>query len=256
MRVRKTGKMEIPQYILNAKIQSDELNYDWDDLNLDHVFKDNESEEYHQKVANISYRASTALTVAIGEWIIHRYRNFKEAQLPDPDQMIEAGWAGMVDGNYHSRYKPDVDPDIQDIWKGPVMFPIAIANIIIIDAIDEQMKESANTSPTSIACLARHVLPDAAPFVEWRDSVLDRLVEEYPYDEEETLGEVVPREFFDLNTQFDINQTELLIQQFLSTLDHKVNYYLNSPELMKEFQFKGDPYQFSIESDRKEREEW
>jgi hypothetical protein len=211
-------------YILDADLQNDRLSYKWDEWNPDDIFEDDESEEYYEKLSRISYRASTALTVASGEWIVHRYRCFKETNRPEVDQMIEAGWAGVVDGNYHSLYKPNEDSDVEDEWRGPVMYPVAIVNIIIIDAISEALKEEEKTSATSMAALARHVLPEPAikPFLDWRDRFLDLLVDQYPYDEDETLGEVVPREFFDVSKTFNKVDTENLINKFLTHLIYRI----------------------------------
>jgi hypothetical protein len=85
---------------------------------------------------------------------------------------------------------------------------------------------------------------------------MTRLQNLYPLNSEEKLGEVVPQEALDPTLDFQIEQTEPFVNRFLRSLDYRTNPFLNSPEQMLDRGFKGTPYVFNIEEDRKARFEW
>ena len=107
------------------------------------------------------------------------------------------------------------------------------------DALVEQMSADANWAPakeygSSSACLRRH---------------------EQPHKPTDPLGDVVPRQAVDPGRDFDPDQTEGLIQDFLTHLDPTSNVFLNSPDDMLEqlddgCDFSGTPYSFDIRSHR------
>lgn len=88
------------------------------------------------------------------------------------------------------------------------------------------------------------------------DRVLKRLLDWYPLNSDETLGDAVPRAALDPEQVVHLDDTEALINRFLVTLDHRANPFLTSPERMREQGLPGTPYTFNIQADRRARFQW
>ena len=241
--------LSIPHYIQSANIQNNVLRYKWDDWDLHQYYTNIDDDDLGDRIEHLSYRANTALTIACAEWVVHRYDMVSDDE--EPDQYLEAAWAAVVDVAYLFLWEP---PDEQ--WLGPIRGPLSVAMLIVKEAIMSAELEEYKMPALYITSLAKHVLPDATAFLDWRSRTVDRLEKFYIEDPEETRGEVVPREAMDPDFLFNVNQTEGLINRFLFRLDYKVNPFLNSPEDMMELHFEGTPYKFDIELDRKNRYEW
>jgi hypothetical protein len=241
--------LSIPRYLSEANIQSRDIRYFWDDWNVEAV-DEPLREELQERLHSISQRAVAALTIGIAEWIVFRFGLVSSDDRPA--MRLEAAWAQLAS----ERYSLHRDIDLNE-WRGPVRGPIGIALRRAIFAIREA---EANGEPSwradSASRIAEHVLPDAAPFLKWRDAVLDRFEALYPIDADETLGEVVPREALDPENAFDPNSTEYQVNAFLSSLDHRRNPYLASPDQMVKAGFLGVPYTFDIKQDHAARYLW
>jgi hypothetical protein len=225
------------------------IRYRWDDWNVEAVDMPLD-EGLYERLSAISQRAVVAFTVGTAEWIVHRFGALSHDRFPH--QRVEAAWAQVV----HFRYSFEQDVNLQD-WNGPVRGPIGIAIRRVVYAI-QQAEEGFD--PSWRACraakLAEHVMPTSTPYHQWRERIMERLEQLYPLKPEDKLGEVVPREALDPDYDFRLEQTEVLINQFLSSLDYRSNPFLNSPATMIKQGFTGTPYVFDIEQDRKARFEW
>ena len=242
--------LSIPRYIKEADIQNNILSYEWDDWNLEAAYSDIEGEDYFDRFEALSYRANIALTIASAEWVIYRYGVVSQDLVPY--QYIEAAWAAVINNRYLSTWEP---PD--EDWMGPIRGPLSVAMLIIKEAVGSAEHEFSKGVPTSyISCLAKRVVPNVDAFLRWRNCVVERLEQYYLLDDEETWGEVVPREIFNLDSDFDVSASEQLIQRFLVGLDYHTNPFLQSPDEMIALKFEGTPYQFDIEDDRENRYEW
>lgn len=242
--------LHVPSYIANAKVADNVLRYAWDDWNLKPYYGDLSDEDLYDEFSGLSYRAAVALTIACAEWVVHRYAFVSDD--PVPLQYIEAAWAAVVDENYLSPWQP---PD--EDWMGPIRGPLSVALLIIREAIGTAVHEDEQAIPIIyIGNLAEHVLPDASAFLEWRDNILDRLLLLYPLDDEETLGEVVPREAMDPDYPFAVEQTEGLVEQFLTQIDYRTNPLLASPHAMIEAGSETTPYRFDLADDKRKRVNW
>ena len=240
----------VPKYIEAANIRTPQLRYRWDDWRLEEFYGDLSDEDLIDRIDDLSYRASVAMTIACAEWVVHRFDAVSNDRIPH--QYVEAAWAAVVDEKYLSEWQP---PD--DDWIGPVRGPLSVALLIIRESIGIAVHEDEQAVPVLyIGNLAEHILPDPEPFLAWRDAALERLGFLYPFNAEETLGEVVPREVFDPSYPFRIEMTERLARAFLRTLDHRGNPFLVSPKAMVESGFEGTPYEFSLEEDQRKRVEW
>lgn len=207
-------------------------------------------DELQEKLHRVSQRAVAAFTIGTAEWIVYRFGRL--CQDSEPAQRIEAAWAQLVSFRYSTNN--DID---RDKWRGPVRGPIGTALRRVIFALDQAERNGEPAWRAGRASkLAEHVLPDPSPYRQWRNSILDVFQKLYPIDLEETLGDVVPREVLRLGQTFEVNQTDAVINAFLSRLDYRTNSFLNSPEAMIRQGFAGRPYLYSYAEDRKARYAW
>jgi hypothetical protein len=242
----------VPRYIDAANIQDNTIRYRWDDWNVEQA-EEPIDEEFYKRLEGVSQRSNAALTIATAEWIIHRFATFADITLPQ--QYVEAGWAQVVDFRYGAVHW-DMYAEEQ-AWSGPVLRPIWTAMYRIQFALEvAKDDETPELRAAWITKLAPYLMTDPSPYQMWLNAVMARLQSLYRRDPLETLGEVVPREALDPQYPFAIEQTEPLINRFLSTLDYRSNPFLASPEAMLAEGLEGTAYAFSIQQDRKERFEW
>lgn len=244
--------LPIPQYLQAAKIQDSILRYKWDDWNTEGTGHQIDEESYNRLVT-VSQRANLAFAISTTEWIVYRFTRLLDDSLPT--QYLEAAWAQVVQWRYRAL-TIEGDTDSKN-WAGPIRSPVWWA-LALVEYASTEAEHDGNPSVAAarIANLAQHIMTDATPYRKWCDCTIKRLEYLYPWDPEEHLGEVVPREALDPGLDFRIEQTESLINRFLASLDYQANPFLNSPEVMLQQGFEGIPYVFSIEKDRQDRFEW
>jgi hypothetical protein len=243
--------LSAPKYIKESDIQDSIIRYKWDDWDVEQATSSIE-EQLYTRLENISQRANVALAIGTAEWIIHRF----EPILDDlaPLGYLTAAWAQMVDMNYAIAWE-DLTGDEE--WVGPVDGPIREAMTLVSVTLSEAEEDRNPARSAAVLCkLAEYLLTDPTPYLTWRERVLERFEKLYPLNPEEKLGEVVPREALNPELDFRLEQTESLVNAFLSWLDYEENDFLMSPQEMFEEGFEGTPYVFDIEEDRKNRFEW
>lgn len=207
-------------HIVAAKLDSVELRYEWNDWDVQPYFQPGDA-QLRERALGLSHRARIALTIAIAEWIVHRFDRVSEDRLCH--DYLEALWAWNIDWRHAIRFRP-----IDREWQGPIRGPLELVIIIANDAFEScEEQASSEAAPAWMSQLAVHVLPDAAPFLAWRERVVERLERHHPweYDEHDYFlehdfrGAPVPRELFDLERDYDPEQAELLLAQFVARLD-------------------------------------
>lgn len=238
-----------PPYILRAKVSDDLLRYTWDDWKLVEIF-DSPNDAFYKRMQKVSLRASAAFTAACGEWIVHRYDLVSRD--PVPAEQLEAAWASFIDTRYAVYWEP---PD--DDWLGPIRGALSLAIIFTLQARGDlfELLDVAE-SAFHASNVAEHALPDAQPFVDWREHVADRLERYYPFNEDDPMGDVVPREAFDPEIGFDPDMGPGFVQLYLSNLKPAENRFLREPGEMMKLGFRGAPYLYDQEADRKARQDY
>jgi len=207
--------------IVSAAITDLTLRYEWDEWDV-HEYFDFLAEPLELKLAEVSGRGSIALTLAVGEWICHRYSEVSTD--PAPMQFLEAAWAEQMQPGLCSYMETE-----DDEWRGVVRGPLSIVMTIANDALfclDEDDNPSVRAA--WMTNLARHVLPRLDDFEKWLDIVVGRLALLYTKatsasdsiaGDDFMLGRPVPRDLFDTGRLFSRAEESLLIQQFLTSVD-------------------------------------
>ncbi|WP_367871330.1 hypothetical protein [Luteolibacter sp. Populi] len=252
--------LPLPAYLPKAGIQSDLIRYEWDDWKTLPQSQASD-EELTGRLAKISRRAVLALMCATAEWIVYRFDPLCDDT--SPWDYLEGAWAMTIDvrycgygsGNWWQEHAVDG-------WHGPVKGIIAEALERLEVAIQQLFWEG--TDPVRRAglvdALARYVMPDTAPYLEWRERIVKRFESLFPRDADDPLGDPVPREAVDPDLEFDPARSEALLRRYLAGLDHRRNIFLSSPEAMTEpddagESFRGVPYSFDLAVDRRMRRE-
>lgn len=241
-----------PGYIQVANVDDLSIRYKWDDWNVEQA-EEPINEQMLRQLKGISQRAAVAFTIATAEWIVHRFGTL--CNDPLPLHYLEAAWADQLDNIYAAATWEELTEKKE--WAGPIRGPIRIAMERVMYALEEAEEDGEpEVRALWITSLADFIMSDPAPYREWRKRVMERLKVLYPRNPEDTLGEVVPREALDPDFEFHIENTEDLINRFLSGLSYLSNPFLNSPEKMLDAGFEGKPYVFNIEQDRTRRFDW
>ncbi len=237
----------VPRYIQVANIADKSIEYMWDDGNEEQATEPID-DELLARLRGISERAIIALTSGIAEWIIYRFASLSDDPLPL--QYIEAAWAMSVDLRYCGIVWDDYTHE-SSAWTGPIRRPLAIA-VNRVEYAFQAMLEYGNPelSVGWLDNLARYLITDPTPYVNWRDQIIERLETLYPRNSGEAPGEVIPREALDPDLDFKPELTESLVNKFLASLNYKTNPFLNSPENMIKQGFTDTPYVYHIEKNR------
>lgn len=242
----------VPHYIRSANIASALVRYRWDDWNVEQA-EEPIDETLIAALELLSLRANAAFTIGTAEWIVHRLSPLVEDLLPS--HYLASAWAQIIDFRYRSVAWEELAAETE--WSGPVRGPVRVAMTRVTFALDQTWEiESPELRAAWIVNLARYVLIDPAPYLEWCERVMSRFQRIYKRNPDDILGEVIPREALDPNFDFDENQTEVLVNQFLAGLDYRSNPFLNSPERMIHRGFEEFPYVFNSEKERIKRLEW
>jgi hypothetical protein len=239
-----------PSHIASASLCQPEIRYVWRDWEENGVYDTPEDDTLLDRLEGLSFRANLALTIACAEWVIYRYECVADIQMHL--QFIEAAWAAVVDDRYLRPWEP-----LDDECSGPVKGPLAASLMIIQEAVHAMATEAGNgLTAIYISNLASHVLPQIEAFMTWREQVLSGLESLAPLDPEETLGDVVPREYFAAPQRFKSEMAESFVRKFLQGLDVNSNPSLHTPEELEELHFEAVPYDFNLAQDRSNRREW
>jgi hypothetical protein len=243
--------LQLPNYIQASHVQNNIIRYEWDDWNIERAQEPFDKVLY-ERLLGVGMRANVAFTIGTAEWIVYRFGLL--ADDPLPLRYLEAAWAQMIDWRYGAYYGwQDLTKDEE--WKGPVKGPVGVAMSRVMYAIQQTEESGGDPSvrATWISSLARYVIPVPEEYQAWRESVLKRLETIYARDRGDPKGEVVPKEAIDPEYEFRVEQTESLVNDFLTTLDCRRNAFLHSPDQMLAEGFRGTPYVFNREQDRKTR---
>ena len=238
--------ISIPGYITNARLQSADIHYRWDEWNLEETVGTFDDDVY-QELKAMSLRAAFAALVGAGEWVFYRLDPLLEDDTL-PSQAIEAGWAQDVDPRYAIPWNPFED------WHGPIYGPLRRVCMLMADAADYLGQKIEVARPAAkVMKVAAHVVPDHERYKGWEQLTLKRFRSLFPWSERDPLGDPVPRQALDPDFEFKPEESQELIRMFLSQLDFKEHAFLSTPDQMLSWGFEGTPYAFDLSQDRERR---
>jgi hypothetical protein len=251
--------LSIPKYLEETNIQHNVLRYqwdEWDDLPALEVI----DERLVTRLNGLSQRAVLAYGCGTSEWLVYRFGALCDIRAPW--NYLEAAWAMIISVRYCGYRSRGWQYYSQEEWgDGPVKGPIK-DGLVSLDIAFRQLSSEYESDPSimiaTISTLLCHVMTDPVPYKKWSDQVLKRFESLYVRNSLDLLGDVVPRQAIDPAYDFHVEETEALINDFLANLNYRNNPFLSPPEGMLEHfdgeeDFKGRPYFFDIEEDRRTR---
>jgi hypothetical protein len=240
----------IPPYIAAAGIEDSELRYEWDDTKPKNYYIYG-SDEVLERLKGVTLRAKIAAAIGIYEWIIWRFHSLSDDAIPF--QVAEASWCACIHPSYMRYFELD-----RKKWLGPVRGPLWCAITILSSMIffcDEEEEPAARVA--FLSSLAIHVLSERQQFENWRNICVDRFLALYAakredpfdnlFDPERERGPLISREVLDPNFDYKPELAKESLARFLRGVDYRQNPFLQSPEEMKNENFKGTPYVFEPE---------
>lgn len=217
--------------------------FDWDEWQADRYFRF-APESLFDRLDLLTNKANLALTLGSVEWVVASLS--LKADTAMVDRFIEAAWAAQV----HPRYLNYTEFDV-DAWRGPARGPLYVCMLILNDAVHE-----LRTDPRvgARACwaynLARHVIPDAQPFLTWWELAVSRLEQCHTeaqeldgappadiFDDFPHQGMPVPAPALDPATPYDPDQAPVWWDFYLQGLDPTRNEFLATAEQLEKADF-------------------
>jgi hypothetical protein len=204
-----------PPYVPVDRISHGAITYKWNDR--DHAENVGLPDEQTKKrLRAVSNWGVTAFAIGCAEWVIYRFNRLFTDRLPY--DYLEAFWV-FVMGNQEALPGQTVNRE----WLGPIRGPMNMALMTVLNTVFLSEDASAAYTGAVAELIALLVLNDATPFLNWRDQVLDRLMRDFPRDEDSPDGPPVPREILDPSFAFSDDMRERLISAFLRDIDYKAN---------------------------------
>ena len=239
-----------PTYMTAVDQTGPEIRYRWDDWDDEERPLD---DDFEARLVPLSCRALVAFSIAISEWIIHRFSSLSDD--PAPMQYLEAAWLQVIDWGYGRDWE-----DLQDYddWRGPIRAPLWDAMERVMYAI----READGLGDGSLMCgwndgLARLVLPDPAPYIAWRDAALVFLEEHHLRTSDDPLGEILLPDHFDPPRVLPDEQVDRSGSDLLHFAKHARNPFIKpETELREDEDFEGQPFVFDLKKDRQRRADW
>jgi hypothetical protein len=241
--------LSVPVYVREASIVDDVLRYPWDEWNIRSHWDIVENPLYDRLDA-LSNRSVTALALATGEWVCHRYSAL--CSDPRPQQFLEAAWAGNIHPGY-CEYTETTTDEWRGVIRGPLNIVILIANDALFCLHDDP---HAATRACWMLALARHVLPQNAAFEPWFEACVARLEQFYPkdaitreglFEPFESMGEPVPPEAFVPHVPWDPTLAPSLLDAFLQRLEPTQNPFLRPADELVGVDGIVQPYRYIVE---------
>ena len=227
----------LPQYIIDAGVDSSVVDYVWDDTRTSSDFE-YDCGDLIERLKSVSLRGNIALGIGIYEWIIGRYQFLSDD--PIPFQLAESAWCANIKKEYGEYIELN-----RGSYTGPVRSPLwgAVTWLLPMVYFSDEEEYEWQSGIDYLVRLAMHVLPEPEIFERWLGAVADRLIDMYPAPEddpfedlfgneheEERRGPLVAREALDPSFDYSPEQVPALLDRFLRGVDHASNPFLRSPE--------------------------
>lgn len=224
------------------------LHFRWDDARAHHDFT-GDATVVLDAAPQMSVRARLVLLVGLYEWIVWRFEGLHRRD--EPGQILEAAWCATVDPRYLLFFELN-----REEWVGPVEGPLWCAFTFLEHGFRQSnvLQTDTYAALEYVYLLVMHVLPDTTLFERWIDSVLSRLVAEYPLPPEdpfedvfeervgEHLGRIVGRDALNPDLPVDSARDRAFLTAVLQDARTSENPFLATEDDLEDLRFEGVPY--------------
>jgi hypothetical protein len=236
--------LKVPWYVTTAGVEQAPISHNWKDDDANTFYSERDS--IQASLARTTPAGAVAVALGCLEWVAWRMSEHAEVTLVL--QAIEAMWAGLIDRRYVRDLYDSPLALLGRDWQGPERGPVYVAYWQLVPLRScVQSAEPASPEASCAVRLGRFVMPvgpSRKAFVDWWPTVLERLVQTHPADQDgrSGFGKPIPRVVLDPALDYAVAAEEQYLSDFLATLDPAANPFLASPEEMAESGFVGDPY--------------
>lgn len=257
---------KMPAYIINAEIDSPEINYIWNDSDVDSCLDYRYAVDITDNIQSVSWRSKITLIAGVYEWILGRFHRLCHNSLYF--YMADAAYCGAINTYYLIQHYQLDDMKINRYdYLGPVegalwcagrssLLPglyIADTSARMDDEYDYEDYDYYTLNKWEgdlqfIIALTLHILPQdkILLFKNWIEGVVKRLLEFYIQPEEDPfanlfgyksentrLGNYVAREILDLNFDYNPEDAITLCDRYLQSVNYTTNPFLLEPKRIK-----------------------
>ena len=187
------------------------LSHRWDDWDPYPLIAPN-NPKTEADLGGISDWAKLVFAIGCAEWVVVRLA--PDASGDRAWQYIDACWAHALSEDYALPEELD-----DEEWEGPMLGPVCLALVTIVNTKYGFDEDNAELDAGFAEQVARHVLPDPAPFFRWRDAVLQRLLSVAPADAAPAPGMRLPRQVLDPDEPIDSAMLNVLRKRALDEID-------------------------------------
>jgi hypothetical protein len=178
-----------PSYI-PAELSALPVEYKWDDWDPYSVLPE-ASEATESTFEKTSDRAAIAYAIACAEWTVFRLEPFLDGD-NRPFKYLEACWAVEMSDAYGSPPESNAEE-----WEGAVRGAVDLSLMTVLNTIYTAEDGEAYVQAAFAEVLAAHVVQHHPSFTAWSEKARKRLLELYPRDSDEPMGDPVPRQALD-----------------------------------------------------------
>jgi len=249
----------IPESVVGAP-----LDFVWKGA-LNHIGPEQTVTPLWKQLSGVTMCAQVSLCAGILLW--ERWRLEGLAEVEHDQELAEASFAYCIDWRYTDQTAgprgrpPDQPPATSAAMQVNLFMRRSLFHQDYWDSPDPPVQETFHS-----AHLVRHTMPNAGKktFDDWLTAVASRLQSYHPKPkdrlpsfytfESEALydqavapyrGVPVPPQLLDPSFDYNPDDREALVAEFLAGLDPSRNRYLRTPEQMLELGFEGVPYQIN-----------
>ena len=192
--------------------------YEWDDWDP-YACIEVPGEDLLLQLGRLSHYAKIAFSTACAEWVLVALHN----RIEDLEawHYLDACWAAQLSASYR------VPVALEDeAWQGPVKGLIGLALTTIVNTWYGTGEGNAQMDAAFANQLVLHILQDTTGYIQWRDTLLQRMQQVCPYEEADPHGHRLPRHLFQLDTAISSNDFEALCKASLQYLMLGENPYI------------------------------
>ncbi len=219
-------KLEPIPIISRALSSSPPVSVDWKGLDPYDAIGDL-NEQYLDDFKEINSIAALAYITCCSEWLYYfLHDNFKSAEAAILEQFIFSEWVWLCD--LPRKLPPYYDSEALELSLSDPANIIAVE--LLFDSIWDGTMSIPNQDTFVSACFATqvcdYVLPSSCGFKQWREAILQRLKEKFPFGEKNPSFIQISRRIFDTDVGLDDIDHKIDCTTLLGDMDFEGNLYL------------------------------
>jgi len=207
-----------PNYVPVQTLRIMPLVHEWNDWDPYPLIAPSDA-DIEEQLSLINDFGKLVFSIGCAEWVAWRFVDYVEDTRPW--QFIDACWAYELSPDF------ELPEELEDEeWQGRVQGPICLALTTILNTRYGFDEQNAEVDAAFAEQVVLHVLTEPSQFLEWRDTVLKRLIAVSPADRVDPPGPRLPRAVLDPKIPVEPGAFDFLRQETLRELRLEGNPYV------------------------------